>query len=170
MQPGKAYEFSVWVKTEDIEGTDTGATICLEWYGEGNQYLGGNYPAGRKGTQDWQQITSVSGRVPAEARHCYVICYVRQKMTGKAWWDEVVVKRHLAPPLQTMLLRPNYRGLVTPSRSRIEVAATLTLDDYDLQPEDVELRFWLSPHGEKAVDGQGRPACASSSPAVKRRG
>ena len=43
-EPGAMYEFSCWVKTEDIKGDDTGATICIESSGEKNEqggYLGG---------------------------------------------------------------------------------------------------------------------------------
>lgn len=140
---GKAYEFSVWVKTENIEGADNGATICLEWYGDKGQFLGGAYPAGLKGTQDWRQVKGLSGRIPPGATKCQVVCYVRKGMTGKAWWDDVEVKQWLEPPLQTMLLKPNYRGQITPATGEIELAADLLLKDYGLQPEGVRLKLAL---------------------------
>jgi hypothetical protein len=144
LKPGKMYEFSVWVKCEDIVGNDTGATICLEWYTQDDKYLGGAYPGGIKGTRDWTRVRGQSGRVPANAAKCYVLCYVRQKMTGKAWWDDVEVKQWLEPPLQTMLLQPNYRGIMMGDQNTIRLVAQLKLADYDLAPEDVELRFWLT--------------------------
>lgn len=139
LEPGKMYEFSVWVKCEDVVGEDSGATICLEWYGADEKYLGGSYPSGIKGTQDWTQVRGLTGRVPENAARCSVACYVRKGMTGKAWWDDVEVRQWLEPPLQTMLLKPNYRGIITPGSGPIELSAQLRLDDYDLKPAQVEL-------------------------------
>ncbi|MEN6547510.1 MAG: hypothetical protein ABFE07_15865 [Armatimonadia bacterium] len=138
--PGKAYQASVWVKCEGVEGDDSGATLCLEWYTTDDKYLGGAYPGGIKGTRDWTQVKTVTGRVPATAAKCYVVCYLRKGMTGKAWWDDLEVKQWLEPALQTMLLKPNYRGIITPETKEIVLAADLMLDDYDLKPAQVELQ------------------------------
>jgi len=139
LKPGRMYEFSVWVKCEDIVGADSGATICLEWYTADDKYLGGAYPSGIKGTQDWTKVRGLSGLVPENAAKCRVVCYVRQRMTGQAWWDDVEVKQWLEPPLQTMLVKPNYRGLITPQTKQIELVAQLKLEDYGLKPEQTEL-------------------------------
>jgi len=151
LQPGKAYEVRVWVKTENIQGDDSGATICLEWYSADGKYLGGCYPAGFKGTVDWQQVKAVSGRVPREAAACNVTCYVREHMTGKAWWDDVEVRLWREPPLHTLLLTPNYRGEIGPERRPLEVAARLALADYDLQPRQVRLRADLVRAGDGSL-------------------
>lgn len=143
LQPGKAYQFSVWAKSENIEGNDSGATICLEWYTADDKYLGGAYPAGIKGTSEWTQVRGVSGRVPAAAQKTYIVCYVRKGMTGKAWFDDVECRQWLEPPLQTMLTKPNYRGQITPSIKQIEVVADLMLSDYDLRPADVRVKMAL---------------------------
>ncbi|MBU0610069.1 MAG: carbohydrate binding domain-containing protein [Armatimonadetes bacterium] len=139
LQPGKMYEFSAWVKCEDVVGNDNGATICLEWYGADDAYLGGSYPAGIKGTKGWTQVKAQCGRVPDKAAHCSVTCYVRKGMTGKAWWDDVEVRQWLEPPLYTMLTKPNYRGIITPDLEEVELAADLKLEDYGLTPGQVEL-------------------------------
>jgi len=39
---GKRYEFSVWVRTKDVKGADSGATICIEWSGADGKWLGGS--------------------------------------------------------------------------------------------------------------------------------
>lgn len=150
LERGKSYEFSVWVKTADLTGQETGATICLEWLGEDGSYLGGSYPAGLKGTNDWQQVRGLGGPVPEKAARCTVTVYVRQGMTGQAWFDDVVVRRWRGPLLRTMLLSPNYRGQVTPDGRAIEVAADLNLSDWDLRPRDVALRA----HVLRPGDGQ----------------
>lgn len=146
LELGKSYAFSVWVKTEDIRGSETGATICLEWYGADGQYLGGSYPAGVTGTADWTQVRGISGRVPAGAARCSVTCYVRRGMTGKAWFDEVEVRQWLAPvTLETMLLKPNYRGLVMPDARQVQYSAKVNFGDSRLEPDDVYLRADLLP-------------------------
>ncbi|MEI6501742.1 MAG: hypothetical protein WCP21_12045 [Armatimonadota bacterium] len=154
LEPGKAYEFSGWVKCEGVEGTDTGATICLEWYSAEGQYLGGSYPSGVKGTTDWTLVKGETGRIPPTAKSCSITCYVRKEMTGKAWWDDVTVTRWLEPPLQTMLVRPNYRGQITPETRQIELAADLALSDYDLAPGDVRLKLSLVSKAQGTVREQ----------------
>jgi len=140
LEVGKAYEISVWIKTENVQGPETGATLCLEWYGADGNYLGGYYPAGFTGTTDWRELKGHSGRVPEGAANCTVICYLRQGMTGKAWWDDVVVRQWCEPPLVTMLLEPNYRGEIRPGLTSARLQAKLTLQDWDLTPRDVVLR------------------------------
>ncbi len=148
LEGGKHYQCSVWVKTENIQGSDTGATICLEWYGPDEKYLGGTYPAGVTGTSDWKLVQGVSGRVPEGAVSCIVHCYVRRGMTGKAWFDDVEVRQWLAPvTLETMLLSPNYRGLVMPGNRRAEYSASAGFGDSGLQPFDVRLRADLLARG-----------------------
>jgi len=144
----RAFEVSGWVKTENIVGDDTGATLCIQWYDADTKWLGGHFPAGFKGTTDWQQLHSISGRVPEGAASCEVVCYVRQRMTGKAWFDDIELKLWREPPLTTLLTRPNYRGILRPGETDVEVQAELRLPDWGLAPADVVLRGWF-------VDGDG---------------
>ncbi|MCE5239992.1 hypothetical protein LLH23_16145 [bacterium] len=165
LQAGRIYEFSVWVKCENVVGNDSGATICLEWWSPDGQYLGGSYPGGIKGTKDWTRVSGTTGRIPENAR-CSVVCYLRKGMTGKAWWDDVEVKRYTEPPMRTMLLKPNYRGLVTPETKRIELAAQLRLDDYDLTPRQTELSVLLLKRGEITPARATRLILADNAPRV----
>jgi hypothetical protein len=162
--PGRCYEVSAWGRTENVVGDDSGATVCLEWYAEDGQYVGGHYPAGFKGTTDWQQLQSVSGRVPANAARCSVTCYVRKGMTGTAWWDDIAVTRHREDPLSTVLLRPNYRGLVTdagpPSAT---VRAEVDLVDYDLRLTEVGLAWAVRQAESAKPERQGFVRSLSSS-------
>ena len=151
LKVGRSYELGVWAKSENLRGDDNGATICLEWYTAQDQYLGGAYPPGVKETTDWRHITAVSGRVPAAAARCYVVVYVRKGMTGTAWWDDVEVKQWTEPPLRTMLLRPNYRGQITPEIARVEAVAELSLQDWGLELADVRLRARMAAAGGHVV-------------------
>jgi len=154
LEPGSMYEVSAWVKTEGIQGEDTGATVCLEWYDAEGVYLGGHYPPGVKGDSDWRVVRSQSGRVHARAATCTVTCYVRQGMTGKAWWDDVSVRRYRESPLATLLTWPAYRGEMTRGPKRIVVRADLSLRDYGLELSDTVLRLYVA-------DSQGRPTGVS---------
>lgn len=115
-RPGARYRFGVWVKTEGVEGNDSGATICMEWSGP-RGWIGGTYPSGVRGTQDWTHVESVSVAVPAEATRVTVTLYLRKGMTGSAWFDGVTVTRELEPLLTGGMLAPSYRGLSTQSRN-----------------------------------------------------
>lgn len=154
LTPGRMYEVGVWVKTERIEGADTGAAICLEWSDAQGKYLGGCYPAGIKGTQDWSYVHGVSGRVPETAAHCSVSCYVRQGMTGKAWWDDVSITRALEEPLRTVLAYPNYRATCSKDDAeRVRVRAEVNLADYELKPEQTTLTWKVLDGTQTAAEG-----------------
>lgn len=168
LKPGQMYEFSVWVKTKGIQGEDTGATICLEWYGEDGKYLGGSYPAGVKGDNDWTLIRAISGRVPAGAVRCHVLCYVRRGMTGTAWFDDVEVKRAFAEPLgEVVVTRPNYRGWLWPGKPPI-VEVDVLVDKTDLECEwaDLAVRLEVLAADGKAVVTKTFPAAAHLRPSV----
>jgi len=143
IQPGWKCCISVWIKTQDIAGDESGATICLEWQGKDGKWLGGVYPAGIKGTRDWTRVEAIT-RLPDDATSCNVACYVRKEMTGTAWFDDVELVRIADPPMQTVLLSPNYRGRITaagPQDALVRVRWNLV--DYDLKPQDLQVRAAL---------------------------
>lgn len=152
LQPGRMYDFGSWVKTRGIEGPESGATICLEWSDAKGQYLGGAYPGGILGDNDWKYVSARSGRIPEEAATIVVACYVRQGMTGEAWWDDIQISLARQEPLSSILLQPNYRAAVADDGPRHAVVrATVDLTDYDVPAKDVVLKWFLL-HGEKTID------------------
>jgi hypothetical protein len=158
LRAGWKCRFGVWIKTQGIAGDESGATICLEWQGKDGKWLGGAYPAGVKGTRDWTRVESVT-RLPEDAVSCNVACYVRQGMTGTAWFDDVEVVRIADPPMQSVLVAPVYRGLVTaagPKEARVRVRWNLV--DYDLKPEDIHVGVSLL-NAEKRIlrEASGQP-------------
>lgn len=137
VQPGWKCRFSVWVKTRDVVGEDSGATICMQWSDKQGKWLGGSHPSGVKGTHDWTRVAAVA-RVPEEAGSVSVTCYVRKGMTGTAWFDDVEVVRIVDPPMQSMVLSPNYRGRITAEGSKeARIGVRLNLTDYDYRPESL---------------------------------
>jgi len=151
LQAGWKCRVSAWVKTEKVIGEDSGATICLEWQGKDGKWLGGVYPSGVKGTRDWTRIEAIT-RLPEDAASCNLACYVRQGMTGTAWFDDVEAVRIADPPLDTVLLSPVYRGRITPAGpEEICGRVRLRLADYDLQPQQVRVQVAL-----RSADGPVR--------------
>ena len=91
LEPGKRYKFSVWIRTEDLKGDESGASICVEWRGANGKWLGGMYAPGVKGTKFWTKVECMTTVISAEAHSFHVSPYVRPGMTGKAWFDDVSV-------------------------------------------------------------------------------
>ncbi len=151
-QPGRLYEVSVWVKTEQVTGEDSGATVCLEWSNAQGGYLGGSYPAGHKGTTDWVRVRAVAGPLPPEAASVSVTVYLRKGMVGRAWFDDVDVHEVLPPPMTLRMVRPAYRGRFvagTASAAMLEVAvAERQAGDRDLGA--LALRYELK-QGDRVV-------------------
>jgi hypothetical protein len=151
LQAGWKCRVSAWIKTKDVVGDESGATICLEWQDRSGKWLGGVYPAGIKGTQDWNRIEAIT-RLPDNAASCNLACYLRQGMTGTAWFDDVEVVRIADPPMRTVLLSPAYRGRITPSGpEQVRARVRLNLADYDLQPQDLRAHVALRSAADKTV-------------------
>ena len=99
LKAGHAYEYQVWVKTENLTGKESGATVCIEWSDANGKWLGGAYVGGVKGTKDWTCVKGVTDKVPKGAVSARVSPYVRRGMKGKAWFDEVSVREYVLPPV-----------------------------------------------------------------------
>ncbi len=162
LEPGKRYEVLAWVRTQNVQGEDYGASVCVEWNDAQGNYLGGYYPSGRKGdTPEWTRVGGVTGRIPENAAEFRVICYVRKEMTGTAWFDDVSVRRVRERPLRTVLMKPNYRGWVTDEGPEdAQVRATITPDDLEVGLDALALRMRLMADdgeilGERVLDRLG---------------
>ena len=74
LKAGHAYEYQVWVKTENLSGEESGATICIEWCNSDGKWLGGAYVNGVKGTKDWTLVKGITDKVPKEAATANTCC------------------------------------------------------------------------------------------------
>jgi len=143
LQPGRRYAYSGWVKTSDLRGEETGATLCIEWQTREGKWLGGSYAHGIKGTRDWTLITGIA-QVPEEAGACNLACYVRRGMTGTAWFDDIEVVRLLTPPLRSVVTSPNYRGRLTADGpAAIRALAYLELRDCETAADKLRVAAML---------------------------
>lgn len=149
-KPGRRYAFSAWIKTEGVKGDETGATICLEWSDADGNWMGGRYPAGFKGTHDWQHLARVSGPLPEGAASCHIVAYLRKGMVGRAWFDDIEVREARSPYLQTVPLRPSYRSLIfADDRNRTATVRAFLAPDEDLQLKDMRLEMTVRPAGQE---------------------
>ena len=142
-QPGRRYRYSAWIKTREVRGEDSGATLCVEWSGT-NGWLGGSYVSGRRGDQDWFFLEGVTGPLPSNAATAAVKLYLRKGMTGTAWYDEVAVTPEYPPPLHVALLQPNYRGTLRLGEDPAELVVRARLGDSlpdDLDPAATALQL-----------------------------
>ncbi|HQL71730.1 MAG TPA: hypothetical protein PLD58_01040 [Phycisphaerae bacterium] len=145
LQAGAKYEFSAWIKTDNIRGGDAGggAAICMEWSGKDGKWMGGHYPSGLTGTKDWTRVVGVV-RVPREAASFTITCYGRPKTTGTAWFDDVEVRRVFDPPLDSFVAAPNYRGwLRADDPAEVRIRARLNLLDVQSGAEELKLEAAL---------------------------
>ena len=108
LKPGTRYRFSAWVRTDSVtQGDHGGATLCIQ-YTRNGQWIGGVYPPGLTGTNDWTRVESFC-TVPLEADQCHTILYMRQGATGKAWFDDVTVEATKARWVVALLGRDHER-------------------------------------------------------------
>ena len=134
LQRGCCYAFEVWVRTEGLSGEESGATVCMEWY-DGNRYLGGAYAEGVRGTsKNWQRMHGVTPVIPTNATRVSISPYVRRGMTGKAWFDDLKVTRHV-PPLVRAVSVSNYRHVA--ADGPVTFRAVLTLGESGVEPAEV---------------------------------
>lgn len=165
LKPGQKYRVSAWVKTERLEGRESGATVCMEWRDNAGNWIGGVYPTGVKGTSDWKHIQG-EVRTPKGAASFTLTCYVRERMTGTAWFDDVEVVRVAEKPLRSTLVSPGYRGRLTatgPDSIRVHLEANLL--DYDLKGGQLSVAASLTDASGKAVPFSGR---TDGQPVVRR--
>ncbi len=148
IQPGCCYAFEVWVRTEELKGDETGASICLEWSGPDGKWLGGAYADGVRGTSDgWKRVQGFTTALPTNAARVTVAPYVRRGMTGKAWFDDLSVTRHY-PPLVTTVSASCYRH--TAVSGPVTFYAGLTLKESGVKVEEVDGEFVFVAAGGKA--------------------
>jgi len=106
--------------------------------------MGGSYAEGKKGDQDWFLVEGLTGPIPTNATSAAVELYLRQGMTGMAWFDDVTVVEEYPPPLDCVILQPNYRGRLAAGASgqRMRVRARVGhVLKGGLEPEQASLKI-----------------------------
>lgn len=114
VETGACYRFRAWIRTRGVKGSGSGATVCAEWSGA-DGHLGGTYPGGRGGDQDWFLVEGLTPPMPTGATSLNLNLYLRKGMTGEAWFDDISVTEEMPRPIDCVLLQPNYRGGLDPA-------------------------------------------------------
>ena len=128
----KFYHFGVWVKSSGMKGA--GPTICVQWWGKDNKFLGGSYPGGVKDTNsEWLLVEDHVRRIPDEAVRFDITCYCRQGSTGEAWFDDVFLYEYI-PPFLGVLTTDCYRHYTTGEPMTVFAAVT---PQGDVRPENL---------------------------------
>ena len=110
LQPEKSYTVSTWIRGENLKaaGVDKNfGAICVEYSKDGKWIGGGAYYSASKIGADWQQI-NLMFKTPEDVteRQTGLKFYLRQKVTGKIWFDDVEV-RQTTLPVAVVLTRPD---------------------------------------------------------------
>lgn len=114
-EPEAMYHFSVWVKTKGVAGSDSGATICIEYWDNKGGYLGGSYPGGIAGDNDWTLVEGDISAMPEKTAKVNIAVYLRKGMTGSAWFDDITIVPFYGQALDCALVKPAYRGMLDES-------------------------------------------------------
>ena len=148
-RPGDIFVFGTYVKTENMTGEDSGATVCLEWYDKEGKFRGGDYPSGKKGnTPNWTLIHMRSGQVPEGVNTARFALYARKGMVGKAWFDRPYC-RLFQPELVGPISVAPYRGIT--DGKELEITVALNLRPLRIEPKDVSGQFEIVDAAGKTV-------------------
>lgn len=149
IKTGCCYAFEVWVKTENLKGDESGATVCMEWSGPDGKWLGGAYADGVRGTSDgWRKVHGFTRVIPTNAVRITVAPYARRGMVGKAWFDDLRVTRYY-PPLVSTVSASCYRH--TAAGGPVTFFAGLSLSEAGVTCEDVSGAFEIVDASGKTV-------------------
>ena len=120
-EPGKRYEYSVAVKTEDLKGA---AMLCVEWYDKDGKWISGSYQNGFKGTHGWSHLKGVTPPIPKEAVKVRAAFGVLKKTVGKAWFDDFSV-RLLERPVLGGVYSDVYRNVAADGKVKFHAAVNV---------------------------------------------
>ena len=140
LKTGKTYKYEVWVRTENLKGDESGASICIEWSGPDGKWLGGSYTSGVKGTKDWTRVEGVTQPIPPNARNFRVSPYVRKGMTGKVWFDDISVTPYVRAPVMG-LYSSAYRNLAASGPVTFKAALCLDAEEHPISATRGVLRY-----------------------------
>lgn len=120
------YHLRGWIKTSQVLGD--GASLAVEFFAE-DHFLGGIYPPGINGTQDWTEVQTDSFVLPQEATHARIAAYARKGSAGEAWFDDLEIVKVADPAFRSVVTMPIYRGWIWEDGDRqVELVAALSAD------------------------------------------
>ena len=101
VRPGKSYEFSGWVRTEEASGN---TRLVCRWLGSGTRRLADLATESVSGSRPWHRVTA-EGKAPRGTLWAQVLC-ISANNAGAAWFDDLALVETGADG-QPNLLEPN---------------------------------------------------------------
>lgn len=121
LEPGKDYEVSVWVKTENVvranpDGSDQGAYLHLTFYNKQNDSIIWPEPQSQwvtpnalAGTNDWTKLT-FRFTAPEEYSRVQILPSMTAS-SGKAYFDDIEIKEAEPLPADPIVEYPDFEGV-----------------------------------------------------------
>ncbi|MHB1000230.1 MAG: carbohydrate binding domain-containing protein [Armatimonadota bacterium] len=106
------YRISAWIKTQNVTGNESGATIALAFHDSAGKYISGYYPTGLKGTNGWTQVSAECNNIPVTASKMYLYVYLRKGCTGTAWFDDISITLTSYIRFYSQIIDPHYRNII----------------------------------------------------------
>ncbi len=121
--PGDYITLRAKVKTEKITTTSAtkGASLRIAIYnGDTNTWMAEGYPTADKIVKkdsDWTDISATMAvpmimNADQPSQYKIMVSGWMSGATGKAWYDDFTFEKTLFKPMETVLMSPNYKGLV----------------------------------------------------------
>lgn len=96
LKSGDIYEFSGWIKGEDIStvdlNTEKGAAIFIQGYNSFGKYIKGEFSVSLTGSFDWQFVKGLY-KVPKGVSNLKFGFFLRNQSFGSVWFDDLEVKK-----------------------------------------------------------------------------
>lgn len=144
---GQIFTYKIWIKAENIQGRESGAGICIQWYDQRGKWIGGNYPRGMKDTGgEWKCIKGLSRHAPKGTAFFSVSPYVRKGNTGKAWFDDLQISEFLPEPVEN-ITTSCYRNIA--AAEKVTISATLNLKEHEIKKNHLQGGFTIFSNGKK---------------------
>ena len=109
---GVTYAFSCRIKTVDVEGGAPRNLIAAYsdsgWLNETHGYDGYK---DRTGDNDWYEMVQTL-KIPEGTTNLRLSAYLQKGMTGTVYFDDFKLYRIGVDPMESVLLAPNYKGLI----------------------------------------------------------
>lgn len=110
--PGELYTLTCRIKTENISGGAPRNILSAykdgTWLDETHSYDG---KGDVTGTTDWYTMTQIL-KVPDGTTNLRLNLNLQASMTGTVYFDDLKLYRIARDPMESVLLKPNYKGLV----------------------------------------------------------
>ena len=132
VKPGLKYKYHCWIKIEDIAGSKTdGASAGFLYFDKNGRKIGSHARPGVKGSKrngKWLCHAGTTRPVPAGTVKAFFGPFVHDGLTGKAWFDDLMVQPVDEKPVDVLLSSAYRNGAVDGHVTFIALLNLLTND------------------------------------------